>query len=127
MHDSELERGELEEKYKEMELLGTYYNMLPSCSHQLKWARLQEVHSSNPHQPCSEVNNTVCDGMALVVKSNAVFQFSKHVVFIVGLGSGHADVDPFGQAHVVSDGLKCLAPMSCYLVARCHEEMLVRQ
>ena len=128
LHDSELERGELEEKYKEMELLGTYHNMLPSCSCQLKWARLHEVHSSDPHQPCSEVNNAVCDGLAqLVVKRSAVFQFSKHVVFIVGLGSGHAAGDPFEQVHVVGDGLKCLAPVSCYLVARCHVEMLVRQ
>ena len=101
MHDFELERGELKEKCKEMELLGTCHNILPSCSHQLKWARLQEVHSSDPHQPCSEMNNTVCDGVALLVKRNAVFQFSKHVVFIVGLGSGHATGDPFVQVDVV--------------------------
>ena len=127
LHDSELERGQLEEKYKEMELSGVYHNMLPSCSHQLKWARLQEVHSSAPHQPYSEVNNAVCDGVVLVVKRSAVFQFSRHVVFIVGLGSGHAAGDTFGLVHVVSDGQKCFAPVSSYLVARCHVEMLVRQ
>ena len=40
LHDSELERRVLEEKYKEMELLGTCHNILPSSSHQLKRARL---------------------------------------------------------------------------------------
>ena len=46
-------------------------------------------------RPCHVQNNAVFDALALVhvVKSNAVFQFSKHVVFIVGLRSGKEGSD----------------------------------
>ena len=68
-----------------MGLLGTCHNMLPSCAHPLKLAMQSCEKSNHLIQTNYGQNNPVFNGLALAVKSNAVFLFSKHVVFIVDL------------------------------------------